>query len=99
MRNRTKEYLGVLFHVAQEPEEGQHKEDRKLWLDGVAEMKDRERELLEDFGTELARMVLVYPDRIASEMLSSLREHVWLREWRKAKVRKCRPCAAKKEET
>lgn len=41
-----------------------------------------EADLLDDFGIELARMVLVYPDRTGAEMLAVLREHVWLRDWK-----------------
>ncbi len=81
---RTKKYLQVLFESGARPTATNkpHPEDRKLWLDGVAEMAGREAELLEDFGPELARMILVYPDTIASEMLAAIREHVWLGNWK-----------------
>ncbi len=82
---RVKSYLSRLFNRAQTPSRTAHPEDRKAWRDAVAEMAGREDDLLEDFGPELARMVLVYPAASAEEMLSALREHVWLGYWKPRK--------------
>lgn len=79
---RIKRYLAKLFESGATPPKGQHKDDKKMWLDGVRKMAGREEEILKDFGVELAQMVLVYPDATAVEMLEALREHVWIGDWK-----------------
>lgn len=91
MLRELKVYLRQLWKSGAKPGSKQHPEDAEMWRAGVKEMAGLEEELLEDFGPELARMVLVYPDAAASEMLATLREHVWLRDWRRARSKARRP--------